>query len=293
MKTEVPALRKALRSVGWAAFAVAILWMEHRRALRPVVDNKLKRDARNLLMAGLAAAASALIEVPVAMAAARAAQRRGVGLLQVLPIPRRLQPLVAILMLDYTLYIWHRLTHRVPVLWRFHRVHHIDREMDASTGLRFHFGEITLSAAFRGLQMWVIGPTPAMYANWQALLLACILFHHANIRLPLKWERRLAVMLVTPRLHAIHHSCEAQELNSNWSSGLTVWDWLHGTLRTSASRERIVIGVPGYLNDHDVELGALLRSPFAHAANVPAFSAGPARQALREPGRAGIRGPAS
>ena len=269
----------SIRSLALAAVALGVLWFEHKRSLRPIADFKLRRDARNLTIAGLAAVAVQVIEVPVAIAVARATQRTHAGLLQRAPIPRLGKPLVAILLLDYTLYVWHRLTHRMPLLWRFHRVHHIDREMDASTALRFHFGEITLSVAFRAAQMRLIGPSPEMYATWQMLLMMCILFHHSNIRLPLEWERRLATVLVTPRLHAIHHSVDAEDLNSNWSSGLTIWDWLHGTLRTKVPQDSIVLGIQGFRGDRDQEVGNLLVHPFVCPADVPVISG----KTLREP----------
>lgn len=250
---------------GWVA---GLLWWEHKRSLRRVVDSKLKRDARNLVMAGFAAAATQLLEVPVALALASRAQRQGTGLLQFLPFPGWVKAFTAILLLDYTLYIWHRLTHRVPLLWRFHRVHHLDREMDASTALRFHFGEITLSVAFRAAQIWSIGPTPAMYVGWQTFLILCILFHHANIRLPIAWEQRLATVFVTPRLHGIHHSIAPDEINSNWSSGLTAWDRLHGTLRMDVPQDSIIIGVEGFRDDKSQRLGNLLILPFVGPATV-------------------------
>ncbi len=250
---------------GWVA---GLLLWEYRKSLRRVVDSKLKRDTRNLAVAGLAAAAMQFVEFPVAMALAVRAQETQSGLLQIGPAPEWVKLIAAIALLDYTLYIWHRLTHRVAFLWRFHQVHHVDREMDASTALRFHFGEITLSVAFRVAQIWVIGPAPWSYAAWQMFLFLCILFHHANIRLPLAWERRLARIIVTPRLHGIHHSVIPEEVNSNWSSGLTVWDWLHGTLRTNVPQASIIIGVEGLRDDRDQELGNILSLPFRAAASV-------------------------
>jgi sterol desaturase/sphingolipid hydroxylase (fatty acid hydroxylase superfamily) len=263
---------------GWLA---GLLWWEHNRSLRRVVDSKLKRDVRNLAIAGLAAAAVQLVEVPVAVAIATRAQRHGSGLLQMVPAPEWCRTVAAILLLDYTLYIWHRLTHRIPLLWRFHQVHHVDREMDASTALRFHFGEIIVSVAFRATQVWVIGPTPVTYAVWQTFLFLCILFHHANIRLPLTWERRVARILVTPRLHGIHHSIVPEEVNSNWSSGLTIWDWLHGTLRTSVAQDSIVIGVAGLRNDRDQELRTALSLPFCAAASVPPMAGFSSREPIK------------
>jgi sterol desaturase/sphingolipid hydroxylase (fatty acid hydroxylase superfamily) len=251
-----------------AAWIVGLLWWEHKRFLRRVVDSKLERDLRNLAIAAGAAAATQLLEAPVAIALANRSQRRGTGLLQLPWLPRWIKPASAILLLDYTLYIWHRLTHVVPVLWRFHKVHHLDREMDASTAVRFHFGEITLSVAFRAAQIRVIGPSASVYRAWQTFLMLCILFHHANIRLPLLWERRIARILVTPRLHGIHHSISASEVNSNWSSGLTVWDWLHGTLRARVPQHSIVIGVEGCHDDRSQALAHLLLLPFIEPANT-------------------------
>ena len=248
---------------GWVA---ALVWWERRKALRRVVDSKLQRDARNLVIAAGAGAVMQFGELPVAFTLARRAKRTQSGLLQWIPMPPVVRSIVGILLLDYTLYVWHVLTHRVPLLWRFHQVHHVDREMDATTALRFHFGEIAISIAFRALQVWVIGPTPVTVALWQIFLLVCILFHHANVRLPIRWERWVARIVITPRLHGIHHSIASDELNSNWSSGLTVWDWLHGTLRTDVPQDDVVIGVAGMLSDAQQRLKTALTLLFQHAA---------------------------
>lgn len=269
-------MNKVVRAAILAGFSASLLWLEQRRSLRRTQDSRLRRDVRNLAVASLAGVVTQLVEIPVALAVARETRLRKAGLLQI--FPPRLQPLVAIALLDYTLYIWHRLTHRVPLLWRFHRVHHIDREMDASTALRFHCGEILLSVAFRAAQMRLLGPSAEMYQNWQSLLICSILFHHSNVRLPLAWERRVALVLMTPRLHAIHHSEQAELLNSNWSSGFTVWDWLHGTLRTGVPQTSIVIGVEGFRGDRSQQLDAILAHPFVHAAQVPGRPGGSHRE---------------
>jgi sterol desaturase/sphingolipid hydroxylase (fatty acid hydroxylase superfamily) len=261
-------LRSSIRIAVVGGWMAGLLWWEYRRSLRRIVDSKLKRDIRNLAVAGLAAAAMQFLEFPVAIATIMRAQQKHSGLLRIAPVPGLVKSIAAILLLDYTLYWWHRLTHRVSLLWKFHQVHHVDREMDATTALRFHFGEITLSVAFRAAQVWLIGPALASYAAWQMFLFFCILFHHANIRLPLVWERRLARLVVTPRLHGIHHSVVPEEVNSNWSSGLTVWDWLHGTLKTSVPQDSIVIGVDGLRGDREQELGNVLALPFRAAAGV-------------------------
>src|SRR5581483_8455279 len=182
--------------------------------------NKLRRDVRNLVIAVPAGAAMQMLEMPVALKLSKITQHRRWGLLPRLYLPPRVAMLSGILLLDYTLYWWHYLTHRVPALWRFHHVHHVDQEMDATTALRFHFGEIAISVAFRAAQIAVIGVSPMTLAVWQVFLFLCILFHHSNVCLPLACERILARFVVTPRLHGIHHSIAPKEVNSNWSSGL-------------------------------------------------------------------------
>jgi sterol desaturase/sphingolipid hydroxylase (fatty acid hydroxylase superfamily) len=221
-------------------------------------------------------------EVPVAFSLARQAEETRRGLVQMLPLSPLVRVVISIALLDYTLYWWHYLTHRFPLLWRFHRVHHVDREMDATTAIRFHFGEIAISVFFRAAQVVVIGPTIFAVAVWQVFLFVCILFHHANVRLPLSLERGIARFIVTPRLHGIHHSIEPDEVNSNWSSGFTAWDWLHGTLRTDVPQESIVIGVTDLLSDRAQTLETALLLPFQEGVVVPEMSAGTVRQSLSD-----------
>jgi sterol desaturase/sphingolipid hydroxylase (fatty acid hydroxylase superfamily) len=247
----------------------ALVWWEQRHALRRAVDSKVKRDARNMAVAALAGAVVQFVEVPVAFGLAQQVQEKRWGLVQQLPLPPFARAVLGLVLLDYTLYLWHVLTHRVPFLWRFHEVHHIDREMDTTTALRFHFGEVAISVLFRAAQVLTIGPTPIAVASWQIFLFVCILFHHSNVRLPLGWERGLARLIVTPRLHGIHHSVAPADVNSNWSSGFTVWDWLHGTLRTQVPQDSIVIGVVGHRGDLDQRLANVLALPFRESAQVP------------------------
>lgn len=256
-----------------------LLWFERRRSLRAVHRNKLRRDIRNLVIAAPAGLVLQAVEMPVALKLAQAVQRQRWRLLSVLPLPS-LRRLAGILLLDYSLYWWHYLTHRVPLLWRFHQVHHLDREMDATTALRFHFGEITISLAFRALQIGIIGPDPATVAIWQVFLFLCILFHHSNVRLPLPFERLVARIVVTPRMHGIHHSIAPEDVNSNWSSGLTVWDWLHATLRTAPPQHRLTLGVAGFLGQAEATAVEALTLPFEAAAEPPVYDGLPARQPL-------------
>src|SRR5713226_879834 len=241
--------------------------LERRRPLRRTVEPGLERTGRNLAMATLGAIAIHLAEAPIVARAAAMVERLRWGLVKWLRLPLWLEVCAAVVLMDYTLYLWHVLTHRVPALWRFHAVHHIDLDLDASTAVRFHFGELTLSTPWRVAQVVGIGTSPLALSIWQTALLASILFHHSNLELPLDVERRLSRVIVTPRMHGIHHSVVRDETESNWSSGLSVWDWLHRTLRLNVPQPEITIGVPGFQRIDDGGLAKMLALPFD--VNVP------------------------
>jgi sterol desaturase/sphingolipid hydroxylase (fatty acid hydroxylase superfamily) len=247
-------------AVGGAFLVLTAL--ERRRPLRRVREGKWRHVSRNIVFAGAAAATVNLLERPVVEPLANMVERRRSGLLYLCRLPRPLHVMLAIVLLDYTLYMWHRLTHRVSWLWRFHLVHHVDRDLDASTALRFHAGELALSIPWRALQIAAIGVPPDALLIWQNLVLLSILFHHSNVELPVDVERIVARLVVTPRIHGIHHSIVPAETNSNWSSGLTVWDYLHGTLRLDVPQDAITIGVPAYPAPADVTLANSFALPF-------------------------------
>ena len=244
-----------------AAFGVLVR-AEMRRPLRDLREAKLPRDVRNLTVAGLAAAVLQIAEKPLTAPLTKMVERRNFGLLKALRLPKFVEVVAAVVLMDYTLYLWHVATHKMPFLWRFHLVHHTDTEMDASTAIRFHFGEMLISVAWRAAQIVLIGVSPTAFAAWQLFLFPEILFHHSNLELSPAFERKLARFIVTPRLHGIHHSAVKDETDSNWSSGLTVWDWLHGTLKTDVSQSEITIGVPAYQRADDVTLLKILPLPF-------------------------------
>jgi len=239
-----------------------LAWLERRRPLRRAVEPKVRREARNLAVAVVSAAALQLTEKPMADALTAIVERRRWGLLKLLRLPAWLAVALAVVLLDYTLYLWHVLTHRAPFLWRFHLAHHVDLDLDASTALRFHFAELVLSVPWRAGQILIIGVSPLAFSVWQTLLFVSILFHHSNVELPVGLERRLNRFVVTPRMHGIHHSAVKDETDSNWSSGLTVWDRLHGTLRLDVPQDEITVGVPAYRDPAEIGLVEILRLPF-------------------------------
>ncbi len=244
-----------------------LVWLENRRPLRRAVELKPARSGRNLAAAALGALALQIAEKPVASRLTKLVEEKNLGLLKIVCLPQWLETVFAVVLMDYTLYLWHVLTHKVPFLWRFHLVHHIDLDLDASTAVRFHFGELVISVVWRSMQILIIGVSPSSLAAWQSFLFPSILFHHSNLRLSETLDKRLQNFIVTPRLHGIHHSTVRTETDSNWSSGLTVWDKLHGTFRDDIAPEKITIGVPAYQNPNDVRLAEILRLPFENQKN--------------------------
>jgi sterol desaturase/sphingolipid hydroxylase (fatty acid hydroxylase superfamily) len=250
----------AMAAVG-AAFGLLFL-LEWIRPLRPEVESKIRRTGRNLAVAGISAAALRLAERPVSLPLARRAHRRGWGLLKQRKLSPKVELILGVLLLDYTLYLWHILAHKIPLLWRFHQAHHVDLDLDASTAVRFHFGELVISVLWRSAQIALLGIAPRTLSFWNVALLVEILFHHSNLRLPWRWERWLNYLVVTPRMHGIHHSIVPEETGSNWSSGLTLWDYLHRTLRLNVPQDEITIGVPAYQDPKELVLPRILEMPF-------------------------------
>ena len=250
------------------SFAGIFLW-EITWPLRREVEGKARRLPRNFAVAGLAALTVHLAEMPIVQPLAERVYRRRLGLLPRLGLPRWAETCAAVLLLDYTLYVWHVLTHRVPALWRFHVVHHADLDLDASTALRFHFGELAISVPWRAAQIAAIGVSPRALSIWQTGLMLAIVFHHSNARLPVDLERWLSRIIVTPRMHGIHHSIVLDESDSNWSSGLAVWDWLHATVKLNVPQDAIHIGVAAYQSPEQVTLPAIIAMPFVTPTPAP------------------------
>ena len=168
----------------------------------------------------------------------------------------------AFLIMDYTNYLWHVLNHKAPFLWRFHVVHHCDPDLDVTTALRFHFGELIGSVFFRGTFVFLSGATPLHVLLYEILFEAATQFHHSNYKLPYKVEKRLNKIIVTPRMHGIHHSNIRQQTDSNYSVIFSFWDRLHHTVQLNVPQDIIVTGVPSYNDPKELTIGYLLKLPF-------------------------------
>ncbi len=204
---------------------------------------RMRHGALNLALGALNILVVALGFAALWLAVTQWTAARGFGLLPWLgldPLPRAA---LAVLLLDAWTYAWHRLNHRVPFLWRFHRVHHVDRAMDVTTASRFHTGEIVLSSILRVPVLALIGCRIEELALYEVLMFTVVQFHHANIGLPEWLDRPLRTVIVTPSLHKVHHSIIRAECDSNYSSLFSWWDRIFRTRKTVGDPRKIVFGV--------------------------------------------------
>ena len=170
--------------------------------------------------------------------------------------------IIAFLILDYGNYLWHILNHKIPFLWRFHLVHHTDIDMDITTAFRFHFGELIGSVFFRGGVTLLSGASPVLVLVYEIIFEAATQFHHSNWKLPLAFEQILNKLIVTPRMHGLHHSVVKQETDSNYSVIFSFWDRLHRTATLENLNKEVVLGVPSYNKPEELTIGFLLKLPF-------------------------------
>lgn len=241
---------------------VLLFLLERVVPLRRGTASLLARLGVNLALTALSFATSALVVRPAIVAVLAGNAESPVGLVHLAPMPGFLRGVLAFLLLDLAFYYWHVANHKIPFLWRFHNVHHLDLDLDVTTGFRFHAGEVALSAVFRVVQISLIGVGLGTLAVYELVFHLNTLFHHSNIRLPIRIERLLNLVLVTPRMHGIHHSWVRRETDSNFSVVLPWWDRLHRTLRLNVPQARLRIGVPGYSRPADNRFWASFTAPF-------------------------------
>jgi sterol desaturase/sphingolipid hydroxylase (fatty acid hydroxylase superfamily) len=245
-----------------AGLFILLFWLQWRFPLRRHHFSVLRRLVRNWILSipGFAVVRFAMLPVPVAVA--MWAQDRHVGFLNWLSLPTWAVWIATFLLMDYAYWWWHWANHMIPLFWRFHNVHHTDLDLDVSTAARFHFGEMIFSIGFLSLSVVLFGIDPVMLLVFFLTLEMATMFHHSNWRLPIAVERLLNLVLVTPRMHGIHHSIVQRETNSNWGTVFCWWDKLHRTLRRDIPQNEITIGVAAYRDESELTLGQLLVLPF-------------------------------
>lgn len=248
----------------FGVLAMMALWEElaPRRAL---TVSKTLRWSNNLGLVVLNTLVLRLLFPAAAVGMAAVAAEQGWGLLNQVPVPFWLAVALAVVFMDFVIWLQHVMVHAVPALWRLHRVHHADPDYDVTTGLRFHPLEIILSMLIKFATIVVLGPPVLAVVVFEVLLNATAMFNHGNVRLPAGLDRWLRWLVVTPDMHRVHHSVEDDEANSNFGFNLPWWDRLLGTYRDQprGGHQGMTIGIRGYRTPREVSwLPGLLSLPF-------------------------------
>jgi sterol desaturase/sphingolipid hydroxylase (fatty acid hydroxylase superfamily) len=245
--------------------AVCFFVLEARRELRKRKQSQADRLKTNVGVAAIAGAGLRWVLLPGIIAGSQLAHHRKQGLVARLRLPKVLAYPLSFLLLDYGNYLWHVLLHRWPLLWRFHNVHHTDLDLDVTTAWRFHLGEVLLGTPFRAGAAWLASAPPGLTVFYEVFYEAATAFHHSNLKLPYRTELLLNKLLVTPRMHGIHHSVVQRETDSNYSILFSFWDRLHRTVRLDVPQSAINIGVPAYRDPEELTFRKLMVLPFTEA----------------------------
>jgi sterol desaturase/sphingolipid hydroxylase (fatty acid hydroxylase superfamily) len=241
---------------------IVLFILESKFSRRKRVQNRWTRAFINFIVSIPAFALLRFLFIPAIVWLAAKNESWQIGFNYLFDAPVAIKSIIAFLLLDYSNYVWHILLHKLPILWRFHLVHHTDLDLDITTAFRFHFGEMIASVFFRGLAILLIGASPVMVLIYEIAFEAATQFHHSNTKLPFRLEKVLNLFIVTPRMHGIHHSIIKKETDSNYSVIFSFWDRVHRTVRLNIHQAEIVTGVPSYLDERELTIGNLLKLPF-------------------------------
>ena len=243
-------------------FAVMALW-ELLRPRRALVAPKANRWGTNVGIVVLDTLIVRILFPLAAVGAALDASAKGWGLFNWLDWPGWIEVTLAIVAFDCLIYWQHVLSHRIPILWRLHRVHHSDRDIDVSTAIRFHPVEIALSMLLKIGAVYVLGPSALAVILFEVILNGCALFNHSNVKLPGWADRVLRLLVVTPDMHRVHHSVIHRETDANFGFNLPWWDRLFGTYvaQPEKGHEGMTIGLNEFQDERPWRLGWSLMLP--------------------------------
>ncbi len=246
-------------------FLVMAVW-EMLAPRRTLTQPKSSRWLNNVLLVALNTVLLRLLFPTAAVGMAALCSTRQWGLFNQVEVPGVLSMVASVVILDGLIYLQHVMFHAVPVFWRLHRVHHADLDFDVTTGARFHPVEIILSMLIKFAAIILLGPPLLAVVIFEVVLNATSMFNHGNVRLPLRVDRYLRLLIVTPDMHRVHHSHLEHETNSNFSFNLSLWDRLFGTYRDQPEdgHTAMTIGIDTWRDPaHCVRLAGLLLLPFS------------------------------
>ncbi len=254
----------ALRLGVFFGLFVAIALWERARPMRAARASRPRRWATNWAVSAIDAATVRLLFGAAAVGAALDAEAQGIGLFHALDWPWLLEAVLVFVALDLAIWAQHLASHKIPLLWRLHRVHHSDRDMDVTTAIRFHPIEIALSMALKIGLVYALGAPAAAVIAFEIVLNGAAMFNHGNMRLPKRLDGALRLVIVTPDMHRVHHSVDRAEHDSNYGFNLSVWDRLFGTY-TEAPRgghEGMTVGLAEHQSAAPTGLAWTLAFPF-------------------------------
>ncbi|MEQ1717128.1 MAG: sterol desaturase family protein [Hyphomicrobium sp.] len=257
-------LRFAVFAGVLAVLALTERWWPRRR-LTALTARRWVTNLSIVVIDSLVVRAMASLAVPLAAVAAAAyAGQHGFGLLNAIELPGVAEFLVALVVLDFAIWVQHVASHKISPLWRLHQVHHADRDIDVTTAIRFHPVEIALSMLWKIVCVMALGAGPLTVVAFEIALNAFAMFSHANIALPARADRILRLGIVTPDMHRVHHSTLRREHDSNFGFNLSVWDKLFGTYLAQPEKghENMTIGLEPYQDSAPSRLGWSLALPF-------------------------------
>ncbi len=231
---------------------------------RPLQDSKRRRWFTNIALVFIDTAAVRLLFPILPVTLAHIAEERGWGILNYLHISLWLKVLLSVIILDFIIYLQHRLFHHAPLLWRLHRMHHTDLDLDVTSGNRFHPLEIIISMLIKMTAVVLLGAPAQGVLAFEVVLNACAMFNHGNIKLPAALDRLLRLVMVTPDMHRVHHSIFVRETNSNFGFNLPWWDRICRTYRPQPEKGHLdmTIGLKEYRDPEKLTLPHLLVQPF-------------------------------
>jgi sterol desaturase/sphingolipid hydroxylase (fatty acid hydroxylase superfamily) len=256
-----------IRLFSFALILAVMLALELALPRRTIVQPKSLRWTNNFAITMLNAVMLRLLFPAATVSVALYVEKSEFGLFAGLGIPYFLSIPLAIAALDLIIYAQHRLFHEVPLLWRIHRMHHSDIDIDVTTGLRFHPIEMLLSMLIKLLAIWLLGAPVIAVIFFEVILSAASMFNHANFHLPEKTDEMLRKAIVTPDMHRVHHSTRARETNSNFGFGLSCWDRLFDSYiaQPEDGHLEMDIGIAEFRETADIRLDKILMQPFAHS----------------------------
>ncbi len=247
-----------------AIFVVMMLW-ELRAPKRALSVSKWQRWSSNIGLLVINSIVLRLLFPAAAIGIAYSAGMAGWGIFNHVALPYWLEVTLAVLLLDLAIYLQHLLMHRVPLLWRLHRVHHADLDIDLTTGSRFHTIEIIVSMLIKWAVISLLGPALLAVLIFETLLNGMAVFNHANVHMPASADRWIRKLLVTPDMHRVHHSILLSETNSNYGFNLSTWDRIFGTYvdQPAKGHDAMTIGIPEFRDARQVDrIPGMLALPF-------------------------------